>query len=316
MKSLKPSKDTSCITKIELVGSVPTFYMERTTILFHYIKWKLFFSSLFVLLYFISLAQDSPDLRSYDWCNAASLSASAIYEEPLSVPDCQGCLALTESCYHPTGLNGAEDCEFDLPECTWRLPMQYHVLNSAAGYPGNASIEGLIDDEMAALNALYAPIGVEFYECAATNFIADPNGNDGIWDSSTDDGLQTTNNPITDNVDVPGVINVYLVDGFSNGICGYAYYPTSITTVLNHMVYSYQSTGCGFGTGSTSGHELGHFLGLYHTHTDDVTQENPGAGGLSDPNEYCANCNLSNPVGDCIFEMVVPIRDLRDITLI
>lgn len=273
---------------------------------------------IFTLCYCQIISAQTVTPRANNWCMTMEIAAQLEMEDDgKKLPSCDACLNLTESCYHPTALNGAEDCAFDLPTCNWRLPMQYHVFTSGGNYPGNANIDALIAQEMAALNSIYNSIGVEFYNCASTNFIVDPNGADGIWDFDTDDELSTFPGPpsataVTDDNDVAGVINVYLVDGFSNpGLCGYAFLPLGTDPRFNHMVYSYDTGGCGFGSANTSAHEIGHFLGLYHPHTDDdpntaidesLTQETPGAGGTSDPNQYCADCGFSNPTGDCIFD--------------
>ncbi len=223
------------------------------------------------------------------------------------------CPLLAECYADPADDGTVEDCAFDTPNCTFRLPIIFHILENSAGNGHPANLASLIDQEMGVLNGLYSPIGVSFFECGERNIITDPNGGDGTWTDTQDDDIFGGN--ITSANDVAGVINIYLVVNFNIAICGYAYLPTDDANLgLNHMVYSTNTGSCGFGTASTSGHEIGHYLGLFHTHNDDsAADEVVNADGSSvSPTQnaadnYCTDFNRGGlfggaGIGDGIYD--------------
>ncbi len=142
------------------------------------------------------------------------------------------------------GVPGASD----LPPVN--LPVQWHIVRSSAGLGGleDAETEQLLDT----LNHFFRPAGIRFYACGPPNSIQ----SDAHYRLSTIDetALCSPN-------DRSGAINIYIVDELlfnSISICGYAYFPGSLDRVL-------LDADCAR-NGNTIVHELGHYLGLEHTH--------------------------------------------------
>lgn len=130
------------------------------------------------------------------------------------------------------------------------LPISVHIIQHDFGFGGlNTSI---FYNALDTMNAQYAFMGVEFFVCGDIEYIS----NTELWDFTDNEENQLT--PYL----VPNTINVFFVRTLetSSGdeLCGYAYFPWAGDLVM-------MQNGC-TGDGATFAHELGHYLGLYHTH--------------------------------------------------
>lgn len=134
------------------------------------------------------------------------------------------------------------------------IPIQVHILRRSDG-TGSLTIEQW-NNVLANLNEYYADADLNFIECNQPNII----NNDTYFDFDAADDQD----PIVASEQVDNVINVYVPGGYlesfsGTSLCGYAYFPWSsndlILTKASCMI-----------NGSTFAHEVGHYLGLYHTH--------------------------------------------------
>jgi hypothetical protein len=130
------------------------------------------------------------------------------------------------------------------------LPVQWHVVRSAAGLGGLSDAEAalLLDT----LNHFFRPAGIRFYACGPVHAIH----------SDAHFRLNTgSESALCDPNDRIGAINIYVVDEVLLGgmpICGYAYFPGGLDRVI-------LDADCAR-NGNTIVHEMGHYLGLDHTH--------------------------------------------------
>ncbi len=132
-----------------------------------------------------------------------------------------------------------------------RLPVIARIVRHDDGTGGIAP--GKLQPIFDTLNARFAQANIEFYQCGSPEFV-DVNV---FYDFNRDlyaDSLVTYN--------LPEVINVYFINKVLSDddfICGYASFPwrdTEYVVVKNSCAQN----------GSTLAHELGHYLGLLHTH--------------------------------------------------
>jgi hypothetical protein len=183
---------------------------------------------------------------------------------------------------HPLGNSYDNNCvvpALPVPACGfYAVPLAITVFENAAhvgtNYLGGAGFAALtdadIDAALVTLNSYYANANIRFYEAVPrrritdvdmydfyTPFLggADPviNGNNGV-----DDDGETVAFDRTD------IINLYFVGGLNgvhgpSGTTGYAPLPSS----RDYSIMAYRAL-----FGSTLYHELGHYLGLFHTHNN------------------------------------------------
>ncbi|RMG21332.1 MAG: T9SS C-terminal target domain-containing protein, partial [Bacteroidetes bacterium] len=103
------------------------------------------------------------------------------------------------------------------------------------------------------LNQRFLPANIQFYACGDPQFV-DVNVFYDFDRSLYADSLVSYN--------IPNVINIYFINKILNDasfLCGYASFP------WNEQEYVVVKNECAL-NGSTLAHEIGHYLGLYHTH--------------------------------------------------
>ncbi len=133
-----------------------------------------------------------------------------------------------------------------------KLPILPRIVRHSEGTGGfdPALLEKVLED----LNQRFAPGNIEFFYCGEPAFV-DVSVFYDFDRSLYADSLATYN--------VPGAINIYFINKILNDdtfICGYASFPWL------DQEYVVVKNSCALNT-STVAHEIGHYLGLYHTHS-------------------------------------------------
>lgn len=142
------------------------------------------------------------------------------------------------------------------------IPVRWHVIRKAAGGQGDISLT-MIQDQIDVLNAAYAGQGFQF-----TLATVDRTTNSTWYTGCYGSAERKMKNALA--VDPANNLNIYSCQP-KNGILGYAYFPSSYaeSNKLHGVVLLDQSLPGGsaapYNDGDTATHEVGHYLGLYHT---------------------------------------------------
>ncbi|MFC2175584.1 PKD domain-containing protein [Bacteroidota bacterium] len=130
------------------------------------------------------------------------------------------------------------------------VPMQIHIIRASDGSGGISAVDAQAGFDK--LNEYYINASIHFYQCSAINYIDSDTYYD--YDRTEMDALDAAHS-------VANVVNVYIAFSATSGgssICGHAQFPGGLDFVMLEI-------DC-FKNGSTLAHEVGHYLGLLHTH--------------------------------------------------
>ncbi len=151
------------------------------------------------------------------------------------------------------------------------VPVHIHLIRESNG--NSALTLQQIQTELDSVNFYYDNADLVFIECIAAEMIDDDSLYD--YESTTDESYLLTNHT------TPNVLNLFFANTVSinaGAVCGYAWYPGGPDA-------AFISGSCAT-NGSTLAHEIGHYMGLMHTH-----------GGSSDELVDGSNCSTE---GDLI----------------
>jgi hypothetical protein len=139
----------------------------------------------------------------------------------------------------------------------------FHVVNNGTGIANGDTTAQMISDQMAVLNAAYAATGWQF------NLVSTDRTTNATWYANcygtAESAMKTALHQGT-----ADDLNVYTCNP-SGGILGYATFPSSYASKpnLDGVVLLFSSLPGGSATpynlGDTATHEIGHWMGLYHT---------------------------------------------------
>ncbi len=145
-----------------------------------------------------------------------------------------------------TSQSGTEDILDD------ELPLKIHIIRTDAGSGGLSQSD--LEESINVLNQNFVTAEISFYQCGEVHYIDD---------SDAYSLLQPTYTNLVNQFNEPGLINIYytneIVLNNGNSLAGFANFPWSTNTPAIFMANP-------FAIESTIAHEMGHFLGLYHTH--------------------------------------------------
>ena len=141
------------------------------------------------------------------------------------------------------------------------IPVAFHVVHS--GSNGQVS-QQMVDDQIDVLNAALASTNFQF-SLASTDYTNNSSWYNGCFNSGTESAMKQSLA-----VDPATTLNMYTCNP-SGGILGWAYFPSSFPedsfwhgTVVLHSTLPGGSA-APYNLGDTETHEVGHYLGLYHT---------------------------------------------------
>ena len=141
------------------------------------------------------------------------------------------------------------------------IPVYWHVITSAAGAGAPTSTQ--ITNQMAVLNAAYAATGFSFTLMQTTT-----TANDSWYTCSG--GTCETQMKNALRVGGAGTLNIYS-NNMGGGLLGWATFPSSYASnpKMDGVVVLVSSlpggTAAPYNLGDTATHEVGHWMGLYHT---------------------------------------------------
>lgn len=176
---------------------------------------------------------------------------------------------------------------------TFFVPVQMHLIRQDSGLGGSTEAEALA--ALDRMNEYYIDASIHFYLCDDINFIDNSNYYDYHKDQMNElDAAYSQDN----------VVNIYVANTATNssgsGICGHAQFPGGLDFIM-------VTTSC-MNNGSTLAHEMGHYLGLYHTHTTSFGSEAVNGSDCATQGDLIcdtpADPNLSGEVNNdgCIYE--------------
>jgi hypothetical protein len=182
------------------------------------------------------------------------------------------------------------------------VPVAYHVITATNGTTGNVT-DDILQRQVDTLNTSFDGTGFQFYISSI-----DRTANDS-WFYNTQPFDAQMKAALA--IDPPHNLNLYTAN-IGGGILGYAYLPWSFpeTSTLHGVVVLYSSLPGGssppYNLGATATHEVGHYLGLFHTfergcsppgdEVDDTPYEASPAFGCPTNRNTCNNEPEPDPV--------------------
>jgi len=191
------------------------------------------------------------------------------------------------------------------PEAISTIPVAFHILRSSTGLYDVT--DQMVQDQVSVLNAAYAGTNFQF------SLLSTDRTNNSTWSSGSDEaGFKSALA-----VDPTHTLNFY-TGNLGGGLLGWAVFPWSYpeSSYWHGVVCLYSSLPGGsaypYNEGDTGTHEIGHYLGLYHTFQGGCT----GSGDLVDDTPAEASPAFGCPTGrnTCTSTGDDPIHNFMDYT--
>ena len=160
------------------------------------------------------------------------------------------------------------------------IDVYFHVINRGTGIANGDISTAMINDQMAVLNSAFALTGWSF-NLVATDRTTNSTWYNNCYGNSESAMKNALRRGTADD------LNLYSCNP-SNGILGYATFPSSYTSQpkLDGVVVLYSSlpggTAAPYNEGDTVTHEVGHWMGLYHTFQGGCARNVAGGDGVVD----------------------------------
>ncbi|MDX1421059.1 MAG: zinc metalloprotease, partial [Rubricoccaceae bacterium] len=175
------------------------------------------------------------------------------------------------------------------------IPVAFHVIYS--GGTGNVPEQQVID-QIDVLNDAFLPIGYRFV-LAIVNRVENPD-----WFFGLTTGTQETQMKAALAVDPARFLNVYTAQ-LAGGLLGWAYFPNSFGegAFLHGVVLHYASLPGGtlvpYNEGDTGTHEVGHYVGLFHTFQGGCSGGDTAPGCETGGDQVCDTPAEASPAFGC-----------------
>jgi len=197
------------------------------------------------------------------------------------------------------------------------INVYFHVVNDGSGIANGDISDSMIQDQIAVLNAAFSNSGWSF-NLISTNRTTNTNWYNGCYGSSETAMKNALHQGSADD------LNVYTCNP-SGGILGYATFPSSYNSapLKDGVVLLYSSLPGGsaapYNLGDTGTHEVGHWMGLYHTFQGGCAKNATTGGDLVNDTSAERSPAYGCPVGrdSCAgrnFPGVDPIENFMDYT--
>ena len=185
-----------------------------------------------------------------------------------------------------------------------------HVVNQGSGIANGDTTAQMISDQMAVLNVVYVATGWSF------NLVSTDRTTNATWYTNCYGTAETAmktalHQGTADN------LNIYTCSP-SGGILGYATFPSSYTSSpkLDGVVLLFSSLPGGSATpynlGDTATHEIGHWMGLYHTFQGGCAGAGDSVAGTAPEKSAAFGCPVNRDT--CRKGDVDPITNFMDYT--
>jgi hypothetical protein len=182
------------------------------------------------------------------------------------------------------------------------IPVYWHVITNTSGQGAPTATQ--INNQIAVLNAAYASAGFTF------NLVQTTTTANNTWYTCTGGSCESQmKNALRQGG--PGTLNIYS-NNMAGGLLGWATFPSSYASQpkLDGVVILYSSvpggTAAPYNLGDTGTHEVGHWLGLYHTFqgactasgdsVSDTPSERSAAYGCPTGRDSCRNKPGLDPI--------------------
>jgi len=185
------------------------------------------------------------------------------------------------------------------------IDVYFHVVNQGTGISNGDVTAQMITDQMNVLNAAYAPWGWSF------NLVATDRTTNSSWYNTCDQASTETAMKTALRRGTAATLNLYTCNP-GGGLLGWATFPSSYTSSpkMDGVVMLYSSLPGGsaspYNLGDTATHEIGHWMGLYHTfqggctksndYVSDTPQERSAAWGCPVGQDSCTRDTGADPI--------------------
>ena len=192
---------------------------------------------------------------------------------------------------------------------TWNIPVRMHVIRAAVGGKGDIS-STMINNQISVLNAAYNGTGFQFYVAGI-----DRTTNNTWYTNCYGSAERKMKSALA--IDPANNLNFYTCSP-KGGILGYARFPSDYpeSSYMHGVVMLDQSlpggTASPYNLGDTATHEIGHYLGLYHTFQGGCNS--PGDSVTDTPYEASAAFGCPTGRDTCSSSGLDPIKNFMDYT--
>ena len=161
------------------------------------------------------------------------------------------------------------------PPSSVNIPVWVHVINKGAGEANGDVPQSWIDAQMTVLNEAYASTGSPFFFTPA----GVTRTTNAVWYTMGYNSQAETDAKNALRVGGPGTLNVYIAN-LGDDLLGWATFPSDYSAnpkrdgvvILNASLPG--GSAAPYNLGDTATHEVGHWLGLYHTFQGACTRRN------------------------------------------